>query len=131
MNATKRFLTPQGILSVFFLMTVGFLSLSCQPQIVTTTRDFNVGPGKYEVIPMDLKKDDLLEVSITVRGGNDVGVRIEDPAGRAVVSQRVQSQNFTVRAREDGRHAVVLDNTSFLDLFAGKVVTLVLKYPQR
>jgi len=110
------------------------LSIACGGKVgnVTITQDYNLGAGQYQVIPVDLKRGDLLESSVTVRGGGslEVSVRVEDPTGKAIVSpQQEQSRDFTVRAKGDGRHAVILDNS--YSLFTGKAVTLVLKYPRR
>jgi len=118
-------------LLVLLAMLIGLWSTACTGGTITTTNDYNVSPSHDMIVPIDLKNGGLLEVSVTVRGGTDldIGFSVQDPDGRDVVaSQRVHSQDFTVKAKQDGRYEIVLDNS--YSLFTGKIVTLVLKYPK-
>ena len=98
---------------------------ACGTKTVTITKDYHVSEGQVLTIPVDLEKDDLLEVSVKVQGesGDDIGVRVEDPSGRQLVPlEIVQSREFVVTAQEGGMHAVMLDNSH--SNLVGKFLTL-------
>ena len=116
---------------VLLVVLVGLWSTACTSGTITITNDYTLGPSQYMTVPIDLKNNDLLEVSVTVRGGTnlDIGFSVQGPDGQDVVaSQRVRSQDFTVKAKQDGRYEIILDNS--YSLFTGKLITLVLTYPK-
>ena len=99
------------------------------PKIVTVTQNYSIDAGEKRVISIVLKRNDRLDLSVTV-ASNDIGIEVDDPSGQAAVPfNRVESGNFVVIAKEDGTYVVTLDNS--YSTFTPKSITVVLKYPER
>ena len=104
------------------------------PKIVSVTQNYSIDVGEKRVISIVLKRNDRLDLSVTV-ASNDIGIKVDDPSGQAAVPfTRVESGNFVVIANEDGTYVVTLDNSySILTPFqlTPRSITVVLKYPER
>lgn len=107
------------------------------PKIVEVTHNYIIEGGEKRVIPILLKKNDRLDLTVFVpmadawdRPLYDIGIKVDDPSGQAAVPlTRIGSWNFIVLAEEDGVYVVTLDNS--YSVFTPKEVTLLLKYPER
>ncbi len=127
---------PRNALFVMGLLILGIGLLGAvsvtacnEPNIVTVTQDYNIDAGEKRVISIVLKRNDRLDLSVTVES-YDIGIKVDDPSGQAAVPfTRVESGNFIVIAEEDGVYVVTLDNS--YSIFTPKSVTVLLKYPER
>ncbi len=98
--------------------------------IVTETHDFNnMQAGEKNVVSIVLKKDDRLDISISVPT-DDIGIKVDGPGGQvAIPFTLVEFGNFIVMAEEDGVYVITIDNS--YSAFNPRDVNLILKYPTR
>ena len=82
-----------------------------------------------ERIPIDLKKGDIVAVSVDVPSpGQVAGVGVEDPAGGGLVFQAVyyDYREVTFKAETDGKHNIVVAQ---MDSRGGAMAVTVKHYP--
>jgi len=101
--------------------------------IAPTTRSYSVDVpplalGRRE-LDLDLKRGDIVELGIAVRGGNnDIDLVVLDPRGRDVLRTRVNGSLTTgFTASMDGVYTLRLDNTFSIVTSKSVNLTIVIK----
>lgn len=83
---------------------------------------------KWERIPVDLKKGDIVAVSIDVlTGGQLIAVAVKDPAGGDLLNfQSAAARTVTFKAETDGTHIIIVAQ---MDQRCDGVAAIVRYYP--
>ncbi len=86
--------------------------------------------SRWERIPIDLKKGDIVAVSVDVPSvGQIIGVGVEDPAGgplRFRAASGAMGREITFKAQTDGKHNIVV---ALMDSRVDAVAVTVKYYP--
>ncbi len=100
------------------------------PPATTTTYELRFRDSTVERIPIDLKKGDIVAVSVDVPSvGQIIGVGVEDPAGgplRFRAASGAMGREITFKAQTDGKHNIVV---ALMDSRVDAVAVTVKYYP--
>ncbi len=103
------------------------------PPATTTTYELRFRDSTVERIPIDLKKGDIVAVSVDVSsGGQLIAVGVKDPAGGDLLTFQaaatgVVSRAITFKAETDGKHIILVAQ---MDSRGDPVAVTVKYYPK-